>query len=41
MNDPHAPLSTFCEFQLIQINRKGDVLFLIMKPVVSLITLYI
>ena len=25
MNDPHTPLSTFCKFQLIWINRNGDV----------------
>ena len=39
-NDPHTPLSTVCEFQLIWTNRKGDVPYLITKTVDILITLY-
>ena len=40
MNDPHTPLSTFCDFQLIQTNRIQDVPYLGMKLVDILITLY-
>ena len=40
MNDPHTPLGTICEFQLIWTNRKPDVLYLIAKPVDTPITLY-
>ena len=40
VNVLHTPLSTFCEFQLIQTNRKQDVSNLVVKPVDILITLY-
>ena len=33
MNDSHTALSTFCEFQLIWINSKGDVPYLITKSI--------
>ena len=40
MNDPHTPLSIFCEFQLNQTNRKGDVPYLIANPVDIHVSLY-
>ena len=40
MNVNHMPMSTFCKFQINQINREQDVPSFVTKPVDIHITLY-